>query len=274
MTPAIVVLTDFFAVSNRALSYAACLAVPLEAHLVLLHVSHDGLLAPDEYRGYRNAEQTQRALHTLAESQPVPTQVEISPDYLPEAVEKAVRHHQPQLLVLGRPGTATAPVEIVTSTALDLLRRVPYPLLIVPTVGWDTFPPRRLVLAVDGEPISLYENQQIVQQLLHALHGSLHLVHVAHNPELQHSALHILRTARTCGLAPEFTDDFTEAQVHMVPGLPPAEGILQTASDLEADLLVVVARRHNLLSSLFHRSVTAQLIGESPIPVLLLPALD
>ena len=49
MTAAIVVHTDFLAVSNRALAYAAALAVPLEAHLVLLHVRHDGLLAPQEY---------------------------------------------------------------------------------------------------------------------------------------------------------------------------------------------------------------------------------
>lgn len=46
MIPSLVVLTDFFDVSNHALSYAAGLAVPLDAHLVLLHVRHDALLAP------------------------------------------------------------------------------------------------------------------------------------------------------------------------------------------------------------------------------------
>ena len=45
MTPSLVVLTDFFAVTNRALSYAAGLAVPLNAQLVLLHTRY-GLPVP------------------------------------------------------------------------------------------------------------------------------------------------------------------------------------------------------------------------------------
>jgi hypothetical protein len=36
MKSSFVVLTDFFAVFNRALAYAAALAVPMHAHLVLL----------------------------------------------------------------------------------------------------------------------------------------------------------------------------------------------------------------------------------------------
>ena len=51
MTPSLVVLTDFFAVTNRALSYAAGLAVPLNAQLVLLHVRYDGLPVPEGYGG-------------------------------------------------------------------------------------------------------------------------------------------------------------------------------------------------------------------------------
>jgi nucleotide-binding universal stress UspA family protein len=50
--------------------------------------------------------------------------------------------------------------------------------------------------------------------------------------------------------------------------------VLEEAVRLDSDLLVVVTRRHSLLGSLFHRSVTAQLIQESPIPLLLLPAED
>lgn len=273
MTAAIVVLTDFFAVSNRALSYAAALAVPLEAHLVLLHVRHDGLLAPQEYahrQAGRNLRATQQALHALAESQPVPTQIEISESFLPDAVAEAVRHHQPMLLVLGRPGTATAPAEVISSAAMDLLRQAPYPLLIVPTVGWDAAPPRRLVLAVDGAPFALCDNHLIVLRLLEKLNCTLKIVHVTDKRGTKHEAPHILYTVQAGGMADHLTTD----QVSVVPGLAPVAGILQACSDFNGDLIVLVARRHNLLSSLFHRSVTAQLLSESPVPVLLLPSLD
>ncbi|MBF9237759.1 universal stress protein [Hymenobacter sp. BT683] len=274
MTPAIVVLTDFFAVSNRALSYAAGLAVPLQSHLVLLHVRHDGLLSPEEYSNRdarRDEQQTEKALHQLASSLPVPTEVQISEAFLPEAVADSVRDHQPQLLVLGRPGTASTPVEIVTGAAMDLLRNVPFPLLIVPTVGWGDFPPRRLVLAVDGDPFKLYENQGIVAQLLKALNATLTILYVTNEKDPGAAAGHrVQHTIMDSGFEALTADKYP----HIVYHSHAAQGIMQGATELEADLLVVVARRHSLLGSLFHRSVTAQLIGESALPVLLLPAQD
>ncbi|ALW86726.1 hypothetical protein AUC43_17560 [Hymenobacter sedentarius] len=274
MTPAIVVLTDFFALANRALSYAAGLAVPLKAHLVLLHVRHDGLLSPEEYShkaARRDEKQLQQELNKLASSQPVPAEVEISEDFLPEAVAEAVRHHQPQLLVLGRPGTAVAPMEVVTGAAMDLLRAVPYPLLIVPTVGWGDFPPRKLVLAVDGDEFTLFDNQGIMAQLLSALNATLTVLYVTNQKDPGAAAGHRIRHAiHKSGL-----EELTQGRApHMVYHTHAKDGILLGATELNADLLVVVARRHSLLGSLFHRSVTAQLISESAIPLLLLPAQD
>ena len=50
MINSLVVLTDFFAVTNRALSHSAGLAVPLDAQLVLLHVHYDGLPVPEGFQ--------------------------------------------------------------------------------------------------------------------------------------------------------------------------------------------------------------------------------
>ena len=271
MTSSLVVITDFFAISNRALSFAAGLAVPLRAQMVLLHVCHDGLLAPDEYNS-RRTRQGQRktidALEQLAADQPVVTEVDISEDFLPDAVKEAVRRHHPLLLVLGRPGSAASPVEVVTSTAMDLLRHAPHPLLVVPTVGWEGAPPRRLLLAVDGHPFRLCPHQDVLRQLLRATQGSLDVVHVTDNEPVRPGAAAVLNTVREN----ELVDGLAESQLHEIHESNVMGGILQEAARQQADLVVVVARRHSLLGSLFHRSVTAQLIQESPIPVLILPA--
>ena len=271
MTSSLVVITDFFAISNRALSFAAGLAVPLRAQMVLLHVCHDGLLAPDEYNS-RRTRQGQRktidALEQLAADQPVVTEVDISEDFLPDAVKEAVRRHHPLLLVLGRPGSAASPVEVVTSTAMDLLRHAPHPLLVVPTVGWEGAPPRRLLLAVDGHPFRLCPHQDVLRQLLRATQGSLDVVHVTDNEPVRPGAAAVLNTVRENTLV----DGLAESQLHEIHESNVMGGILQEAARQQADLVVVVARRHSLLGSLFHRSVTAQLIQESPIPVLILPA--
>ena len=108
MTLSLIVLTDFHAVPNRALSYAAGLAIPLKADLLLLlHVRHDDLLAPEEYGDSyhtgRGERKTAYALQDLATSQPVPTEVAVSDEALSYAVREAVRHRHPLLLVLDRP---------------------------------------------------------------------------------------------------------------------------------------------------------------------------
>ncbi|WP_310394178.1 universal stress protein [Hymenobacter sp.] len=273
MTPSLVVLTDFSAVTNRALSYAAGLALPLHAQLVLLHVCHNGLLAPDEYNSRRTRQgqrKTINALEQLAADQPVVTEVDISEDFLPDAVKEAVRRHHPLLLVLGRPGSAASPLEDVTSTAMDLLRHAPYPLLVVPTVGWAGDPPRRLLLAVDGQPFHLCPHQDVLRQVLAATQGTLDVLHVTDSEQGRPSATTVLNTIR----ANELADGWAESQLHEIPGPSVMGSILQEAARQQADLLVVVARRHSLLGSLFHRSVTAQLIQESPIPLLVLPAED
>ncbi|MCC3156688.1 universal stress protein [Hymenobacter sp. 15J16-1T3B] len=268
----IVVLTDFYAVSNRALSYAAGLAVPLQAHLVLLHVPHDELLAPPELAeaARRSPGQLRQALNALADAQPVPTQVDVEEGYLPAAVAEAVHQHQPQLLVLSRPADEVTPTAVVVGAAQDVLRHVPCPLLVVPHVGWGAFPPRRFALAVDGEPFSLYENEHLVPELLGALGGSLSILHVVPEPAGASAEQRVRREVERSGVAPLSAD----CHPHCVTHTDAAEGILQGAAEVGADLLVLVARRHTSLSRLFHRSVVAQLIGQSPLPLLLLPALD
>ena len=273
MTPSIVVLTNFFAVSNRALSYAAGLAVPLKASLLLLHARHNELLAPAEFASRHTAEgevRTLYALEKLAAEQPVATMVDISNFSLAEAVQEVVGQRPPLLVVMGRTGAEPAPEDLVTDTAMDLLRHTPYPLLVIPPAGWDQFPPRRLLLAVDGEPFRLAEYHDVLSQLLLANHGTLSLVQVTDNAETAPHPAAVLDSVRTNNLVPELAESSLR-QVHQntVVG-----GILQEAAGQQADMLVVIARRHSLLGGLFHRSVTAQLLRESAIPVLVLPAAE
>ncbi|WP_165768268.1 universal stress protein [Hymenobacter amundsenii] len=274
MASPLVVLTDFHAVTNRALSYAAGLAEPLQAKLVLLHARYDALLAPlDDDLPYAplNDQATDRALQRLANAQPVPTLVEVSERELPEAVRAAVLHHHPLLLVLGQPGGASTPAEVLTSTAETLLSTVPYPLLLLPALGdWQAAPPRRLLLAVDGQPFVLHQYQDVLRQLLGVADGTLAVVRVADSSHGRLGVDAILRTVATHDL----TDELAPELLSEVDNISVVGGVLAEAARQHTDLLVVVARRHSLLGRLFHRSVTAQLIEQSPIPLLVLPAQD
>ena len=136
MMSSIVVLTDSVAHPNRGLAYAAGLAGPMEAELVLLHVRYDELLSNQEYvtnhSSRRAEEERNQALKALAESQSVPAEVEISEDFLSDAVAASTRQHQSQLVVLNRPAASAMPAEVVTRVVEDMLRQVPLPLLVPP----------------------------------------------------------------------------------------------------------------------------------------------
>jgi nucleotide-binding universal stress UspA family protein len=127
-----------------------------------------------------------------------------------------------------------------------------------------------MVLAVDSNELDLPEKAKVVDQLLGNLHCKLAIMHVSraesHAEAAGRRAVYEVRRSGLAALPDEET-------AHLVCNADAATGILQGADELEADLLVIVARPHSWVGSLFHRSVTAQVIKKSTIPVLVLPAL-
>ena len=274
MAVSLLILTDFFQAANRALDYATNLALPLRARLVLLHVRRDSVLDPEMFTG-RLSNLSQRAinlaLNHVAQDFPVPVVAEIGHGQVSFAVADAVSRHHPALIVLGRPDESSVPDELVQTTSLDILRTSPYPMLVVPhTVVRGTLP-RRVLLAVDGEAFSLGEHAGTVRQLFTALGAELTVLYVAPaGPNAEAEAAAALVTVQQTGL----TVGLPAAQVRAVASDHPAEGILKTAKAADFDMVMVIARPRSFLGKLFHRSVTAQVLLHSALPVLVVPATE
>ena len=187
-------------------------------------------------------------------------------------MREAIARHQPLFLVLARPDAAPDSADLLTNVVMDVLRHVPHPLLLVPTVGITPFPPRRLLLAVDRQLFTFDDlhHQQVLNQLLHSSQAILDVVHVSPDQQTQPVEGALMQTLRANGLA----DALTETRLHKEYHSTLTDSVLEALVRQHTDMLVVVARRHALLGSLFHRSITAQFIAQSPIPVLVLPAED
>ncbi|GAA3931368.1 universal stress protein [Hymenobacter algoricola] len=272
MTPSLLILTDFFQAADRALDYATNLAGPLGARLVLLHVRRDALTDPDLFTGglsNLNSEAIALALSSITSNLPVPVVAEVGHGRVAYAVADAVSRHQPTLVVLGRPDTEATPDELVSTTALDILRTAPYPMLVVPHNVPFTHPPRRVLLAVDGEEFSLGQHAGAMRHLLDALHAELTVVHVtaAPAPDADGALQSVQRTGLTTDLVPPIRSRSVVAPA-------PADGILQVARPADFDLVVLIARPRSFLGELFHHSVTAQVLLHSAVPVLVLPAAE
>ena len=155
MPVSLLVLTDFHQPANRALNYAASLAGAIGEGLVLLHVRRDSALDPDleQLTGKlsgRSREAVDLALGTLTSNRTVPAVAEVGHGRVADAVAEAIGQHHPALVVLGLPDTGSTPDDLVSTTALDLLRAAPYPMLVIPHDAPAPVVPRRVLLAVDG----------------------------------------------------------------------------------------------------------------------------
>jgi nucleotide-binding universal stress UspA family protein len=270
MSACILVLTDFSAAANHALLYAAGLAAPLGAHLVVLHVdTQTSLLAPKLLvQEHPDPHSFTLALDACVRQLSAPTLTEARTGPLATVVAAAAARHRPVLIVVGRPHTEDLPDELVAPSALDVLPATPYPLLVVPYSASLTKVPRYLLLAADEEPFSLGDYAGSVRHLLNALDAQLSVVHVApagHEASNAQALEAVLQTG--------ISIERPLAVLHHAAGTDPAEGIITAAATLHTDLLVLIARPRSFFGRLFHYSVTAQVVRHSAVPVLLLPAI-
>ncbi|WP_310397766.1 universal stress protein [Hymenobacter sp.] len=272
MAPSLLILTDFFQAANRALDYATNLARPLGARLVLLHVRRDSVLDPEMLTGKLSNldnEALHMALNSITSDLPVPVVVEIGHGRVAYAVADTVSRHHPTLVVLGRPDTKGTPDELVSTTALDILRTAPYPMLVVPHNVSSTDPPRRVLLAVDGEAFSLGPHAGATRHLLDALHAELTVLHVEEHAGPTAATARALASVEDTGLTMGLPQPL---RTRSVVAPHPAEAILQAARPEDFDLVVLIARPRSFFGELFHRSVTARVLLHSAVPVLVLPA--
>ena len=267
------VLTDFTPDADRALDYADALAIPMGASIVLLHIRRESLLDPDAFTGkiqHMSEGEVAAALAQRAATVQVPIVVESTVEGVAEGVKEAVARHHSALVILGKPDTEDTPDELVASTSLKLLRATQVPLLVVPVGTTATMPPARITLAADGQAFRLAEPVIVsVQKLLQRLQPELTVTHVA-EPEDDDDSSIALATVLHSGLGTDLPTIKTCGVRHRTP----SRGILQAGHETQADLLVLVARRRSFLGLLFNRSVSAQVILHSELPVLLLPATE
>jgi nucleotide-binding universal stress UspA family protein len=270
MTTTLLILTDFFAGANQALRFAASIAQPLGARLVLLHVERTSWPEPDVLTGRVAPPKPDPALalNTLMRELPVPAEAEIASGRVEKAVLESTKRHAPMMIVLSRPPDKNIPDELVTTTALNLLQTSPYPLLVVPPqTPLPAAPPKRIVLAADGNGFTLDKPVASIRDFFHALQAHLTVAHITESAT-RHTTRQALQTVEHSGLL----RDLPQVHTCHICHTHAAEGILQAVAEHGAELLVMIARRHQFLDKLFHTSVTGQLILHSPVPVLVLPA--
>ena len=277
MKPTFIVLTDLSDAANVALRYTTRLATCVHGRLVLLHVhlNIDPLREPEAVMEtspteLANRKQTRADLVLQAKQLGLPADAEVSIETVAAAVSGAVQRHRPVLLALGREQHHSLLSRLIPHRTVSILQAARYPLLLVPEGWYDTGLPHRVMVAADGHSFWLTPPALAIAGLLHQLQPSTSVVHVAPAAHGSSHADMALESVRRTELFGEINGN----SLYEVREETPADGILQAAAELNVQLIVLLARPHTFLGGLFHRSVTAQVLRHSPVPVLVLPTTD
>ena len=270
-----IVFAGFYPPARRAIQYADILAEAVGGQLVLLHVNRVSLLDPNDLlaQGYYQQElarQTDTAaiLYQQAEGLRTTATVEVATDLLSAVAQDLARRYQPALFVLSQADDDRPAAADLVTAAVELLRAGSYPLLVVSPTAPAEHPPRRILIAADREPFALAPAADALRPLLALPDVVVLVAHVSSGVDDDEGCALALRAVQASRL---------------VEGLPVPElrgyqhahydqGIIAAAYDTQADLVIVLARQRSYLGELFHHSVTARLLENCPVPVLVLPA--
>ena len=269
-----IVLTSVYSRAQRAVHYADELAGAVEGRLFLLHANHGSSGAPAAFAGRSGRQELaatpgiEAMLTRLAGQLRTPATVASLTRLLPAAVQALSRQHSPALLVVERTAADAAAPNQASLLVLELLRTVPLPLLLVPHAAPPVLP-RRVLVAADSEPLGLSPAIEVVRLLLHRLAPHLTIVHVS-GTEADENYARAKHAVELSGLTTGLPDVAPRGYQYDRP----ADGILAAIDDVGADLVVLLARPRSYLGEQFHRSVTAEVLRRSAVPVLVVPAAE
>lgn len=174
-----------------------------------------------------------------------------------DGVAEAVRQHSPLLLAMSLNPELNLPDCLLLDQALPVLRTTHRPPL-VPRDAPCECPPRRVLVAVDGEPFVPNAASRALAPLLTAWSATFTIAHVHIQQEQRDQAPSWLALAdvRASGLLPAGAP----LALHEESNLCTTSGVLQAVADIQADLLLLIARPRSFSGELFHRGVTAAVL--------------
>lgn len=277
MNPSILVLANLPATAAHTARYAAALGRPLGLRLALLPgyrsptLGEPALVEEVVEQPERAEAEIPAALPALAGRLPGPAEVMAATGLVEQDVAAAIRRYHPLLLAMSLGPEQGRLDELLRSQVLPVLRATPQalPLLLVPAAGPAAGPPRRVLVAADGEAFALAAPARGLRELVESWAAAYTVAHIDLHSELLGTSGRLARAdVRASGLLPPATP----LALCKVADLAPAAGVLQATADTQADLLVLITRPRSFLGGLFHHSVTAEVLRHSRVPVLLLPA--
>ncbi|MBL7703745.1 MAG: universal stress protein [Ferruginibacter sp.] len=265
----ILVTTDFSAIAQNAVNYAADMAVAVKADLVLLHIVQTPVTY-SEVPLLLNVEDLMRTaekdLQDIKENLKHKTEnritinIETGIGSFFNELKDICERIKPYAIVMGSQGKTAAEHLLFGSHATHAIRELGWPVITVPpTVTFSSI--KKVGLATDLTKVVETTPIDEIKMLVNDFNAELHILNIGRKEVF--SADIVFES----GLMQEMTMSMNP-KFHFIAKENVEEAIIEFVDQKKIDLLIVIPKRHNLLDRLVHTSLSKGLVLHSHIPVM------
>jgi nucleotide-binding universal stress UspA family protein len=270
----IIVPTDFSETSYNAARYALGLARQMNTARVVLYHAYElivpipdvptsvPMVNPDELRS-ASMEGLDKMMRELEPLLPENTILASRAEnhLLPANIDQVAKQEEADLIVMGITGGSQLEEILVGSNTIDVVKHTTCPVIIVP--GSARFRPiRKIVFACDFRKVVETTPVQPLKKLLNVFKPELHVLNI------DHESKHFTSDTPYETLMLDTLLEGYDPQFHFIDHTNVVQGIMDFAGKQEADLILIIPKKHGLFDHIFKRSRTTQLAFHTHVPLL------
>lgn len=271
----IIAATNFTDISLNAVDYAVDMAIMIRAEVHLLHVSYASPtdyespgLAPGVEEVKRMARERLDALKTKLLDKTkdrLIIHVEVRAGEVLSELEKYCNEVKPYAVVVGSETCGRVEEFLFGGETINAMYKLKWPVIIVPPLKSFTNI-RKIGLASDFSDVAETLNVEKLKIFTDEFKPELHVIHVntkrknAAEPDLQSEAAHLQMLLGNW-----------HPHYHIIANADIGDAINVFIEEQNPDILVIIPKKHNLLSKIFGSRHAEKLVKNIHLPVMTLP---
>lgn len=268
----ILVPTDFSETSKNAARYAAQMLNDRPGTQMILYYVYDGLTAGSD--GTLLAEDDEdrkiilgQALWNMRSELNALSDVDIltateKGSSLIESIDRYVRHHAVDLVVMGITGATKLEQVFIGSNTLKLVHHSSCPIMIIPPDAKYT-PIREVALTSDFKDVETTIPFESIKTLLDLFEPTLYVINVDSEHYVEISEEYKAEKKKIEEQFANYNPQFAFIRLYDF-----LDAINQFAKDKQIDFIITIPKKHSFLSNLFRSSTTKKLAYHSHIPIV------
>jgi len=268
----ILVATDYSVTATNALHYGASLARAFDAELILFNVYNlsahvrNALIGPEaiDHIIKNNEDRLNEVATETAKRYQIKVKPVVRTTDTVEEMGVYLDANPVDLVVMGMDRNLPEN-QLLGNTTTTAIRRIKYPLLVVPNdISFEGI--KRILYACEYTYLSKDNHLSMLKEMARKFNAQLQVLHV--EAEIKEQAE--IKFDKQVHVVDAILED-TEHSYNLVENASVGAGILQEVQAWQADLLVMVPHKTHLLESFLKGSDTRKMALRTRVPLLVLP---